>query len=61
MADRIDDVDDDVLRGIAATLSGRSPVGPILISLGYVNSGSWQLQFAVGRPIVEGSLLDTIQ
>lgn len=61
MADRIDEVNDGVLRGIAATLSGRSPVGPILISLGYVSSGSWQLQFAVGRPIIEGSLLDTIQ
>ncbi len=61
LAGRIDAMDDDVLRGIAATLSGRSPVGPFLISLGYVNNGSWQLQFAVGRPIVEGSLLDTTQ
>jgi hypothetical protein len=42
-------------------LSGRTPLGPILLSLGYVDNGSWQLQFTVGRPVAEGSLLDAIQ
>ena len=51
----------DVLHGISGWLGGRTPLGPILLSLGYVDNGSWQLQFSIGRPVAEGSLLDAIQ
>ena len=44
-----------------AAQGGRTPVGPFLLSLGFVDNGSWQLQFTRGRPVAEGSLLDEAQ
>jgi NTE family protein len=61
VGDRIDNVSDGALYGISGSIGGRSPVGPFLLSLGYVDSGSLQLQFAIGRPIAEGSILDEIR
>jgi hypothetical protein len=52
--------DDGVLYGIAGSLNGRTPVGPFILSLGYVDNESWELQFTLGRPIPEGSALDAI-
>jgi outer membrane protein assembly factor BamA len=46
------------LRGIATSLSGRTPVGPFVFSLGYVNDNTWALQFAFGRPLSEGNISD---
>lgn len=60
MGSRIDDSDDDVLYGASTSIGGSTPVGPFLLSLGYVNNDSWQLQFAIGRPVDEGSILDKI-
>jgi NTE family protein len=57
----IDDNDEGTLVGLAGSLSGRSPVGPFLVSLGWVDNDSWQLQLAIGRPIPEGSILDEIR
>lgn len=57
---RIDDVDDGAIFGAALSLSGRTPVGPFLVSMGGTNNGFWELQFAFGRPIREGSILDAI-
>ncbi|MEZ5561550.1 MAG: patatin-like phospholipase family protein [Gammaproteobacteria bacterium] len=57
---RIDEVDDGTIFGAALSLSGRTPVGPFLVSLGGTNNGFWELQFAFGRPIREGSILDAI-
>jgi NTE family protein len=48
------------LYGIAGSLNGRTPAGPFILSLGYVNNDSWELQFTVGRPVPEGSALDAI-
>ncbi|HEX5049167.1 MAG TPA: patatin-like phospholipase family protein [Gammaproteobacteria bacterium] len=61
MRDRLDGTPEEVLYGISGWLGGRTPLGPVLVSLGYVDNGSWQLQFTVGRPVAEGSLLDAIQ
>ncbi|MCK6371047.1 MAG: patatin-like phospholipase family protein, partial [Gammaproteobacteria bacterium] len=58
MGERIDGVGDGTLYGIAGSLGGATPIGPFLLSLGYVDNDSWQLQFALGRPISEGSILD---
>lgn len=60
VAGRIDEVDDGTIFGAALSLSGRTPVGPFLVSLGTTNSGFWELQFAFGRPIREGSILDAM-
>jgi NTE family protein len=60
MGSRIDVSDDDVLYGASTSIGGNTPVGPFLLSLGYVNNDSWELQFAIGRPVDEGSILDKI-
>ena len=51
----------ETLYGLAGTVAGRTPVGPFTLSLGWVNDGRWQVQFSVGRPVSEGSLLDDLQ
>jgi outer membrane protein assembly factor BamA len=61
MGDPIDGVNRGALRGISTSLSGRTPVGPFLLSLGYVNNNTWALQLAFGRPIAEGSIFDEIR
>ncbi len=61
IGERLDDTDDGTLYGIAGSLGGRTPIGPFLLSLGYVDNSSWQLQFGLGRPIAEGSILDEIR
>ena len=60
MKDRYDGVDDGTLVGIAASLQGRMAFGSLFLSLGYVNNDSLRLQFSIGRPLDEGSLLDSI-
>jgi len=60
MKDRIDGVDDDTILGASLTLGARTPVGPLLLSLGVADDDSFQLHFALGRPISEGSLLDRL-
>jgi NTE family protein len=57
---RIDDSDDGVLYGASTSIGGSTPVGPFRLSLGYVDNQSWQLQFAIGRPVDEGSILDEL-
>jgi hypothetical protein len=61
MSERFDGLPDEVLYGLAGSVGGRTPVGPFLLSLGFVDNGSWQLQFTLGRPVAEGSLVDEVQ
>jgi hypothetical protein len=61
MNGRFDSENDDPLFGISGSLSGRTPVGAFILSLGYVDDGSLRLQFTVGRPVPEGSLLDAVR
>jgi hypothetical protein len=58
---RFDTGEDDTIYGLAGSLSGRTPIGPFLLSLGYVDISGWRLQFSIGRPISEGSMLDDLQ
>jgi NTE family protein len=60
VTDRIDQVDDGTLYGLSGSLTGRTPVGTLLLSLGFVDNGSWLLQFSLGRKVPEGSSLDDI-
>ena len=50
----------DTLLGLSGSLGGRTPIGPFLIAVGFVDNGSWQLQFTLGRPLNEGSMLDEL-
>ena len=60
MTDRIDDIDAGVILGVSVTLSARTPIGPLLVSVGAADNDNVQLHFAIGRPIAEGSLLDRL-
>ena len=51
-------LDGETLLGLAGSVAARTPVGPFVLSLGYVDNGSWELQFTLGRPLSEGSMLD---
>jgi len=58
VGDRRDQIQDGTLYGISGNLSGRTPVGAFILSLGYVDNDSWALQFSIGAPLPEGSVLD---
>lgn len=60
MYDRLDGIDEGAIYGAAVMAGARTPVGSMLLSLGATNNGFWQLQFALGRPIEEGSIWDEI-
>ena len=60
MHDRADGIDDGTLLGLSGSISGRTPIGPFLLSLGFVENGSALLQFSIGRPVAEGSILDDL-
>lgn len=51
---------DDTLLGLSGSVAGRTPIGPFLVTAGFVDNGSWQLQFTIGRPLTEGSMLDEL-
>ena len=53
-------LDGETLLGLSGSVSARTPVGPFVLSLGYVDNGSWELQFTLGRPLSEGSMLDEL-
>lgn len=57
---RFDQIREGALVGISGSLSGKFPIGAFLLSLGYVDNGSLRLQFTLGRPVSEGSMLDDI-
>ena len=55
-----DVLDSGTLYGISGSLTGITPLGPFLVSLGYVVDRTVRLQFSIGRPVWEGSILDTL-
>jgi NTE family protein len=57
---RIDEVAEETIYGIAGSLGGRTSIGPFQLSLGIVEDRSWELQFTVGLPVDEGSILDEL-
>ena len=61
MRKRFDGLEPEILYGLSGSIGGRTPIGPFMFSLGYVDGGEWQVQFTLGRPIAEGSLFDEVQ
>jgi NTE family protein len=61
MRKRFDGLEPEIMYGLSGSVGGRTPIGPFLFSLGYVDGGDWQVQFTIGRPIAEGSLFDEVQ
>jgi NTE family protein len=59
--DPIDGGPDESILGASFTLGARTPVGPLMVTLGVADNDSVELHLALGRPIAEGSLLDRLQ
>ncbi len=60
MRHRSDGIDEGVIHGLALDFSGRTPLGSFSVSLGGTDSGFWRLQFTLGRPIEESTILDDV-
>ena len=45
----------------ALLLSGRTPLGPVTMSLAGTSQGDWQLMFDLGRPIQERTITDPVR
>lgn len=48
--------DDDLISSIAFLINGRSPLGPVILGLGFSNQGDVEFALSLGRPINEGNL-----
>ena len=59
--DAVDGSGDQTIFGASFTLGARTPVGPLLVTLGAADNDSLELHLALGRPIPEGSMLDRLQ
>ncbi len=58
MSGRIDDVHAPPIYSGAFVLAGRTPLGPIALSLAGTSTSDWQLVLGLGRPIEEGTIND---
>jgi NTE family protein len=44
----------------ALLLGGRTPLGPLTLSLAATSESDWQLVFSLGRPIIEHTIMDPV-
>ena len=58
MSGRIDGVSASPIYSGAFVLAGRTPLGPLSLSLAGTTSSDWQLVLGLGRPIEEGTIND---
>jgi NTE family protein len=58
MSGRIDGVSASPIYSGAFVLAGRTPLGPLSLSLAGTSSSEWQLVLGLGRPIEEGTIND---
>ncbi len=49
---------DGTLYSGSVFVTGRTPIGPLTVSIGVASSRSWLLSFGLGRPIEEGTIMD---
>ncbi|MEM8681922.1 MAG: patatin-like phospholipase family protein [Pseudomonadota bacterium] len=60
MQNQLDGLDEGTIYGVTGSLLGRTPIGAVVLSLSWLDSNDVRLQFSLGRPVSEGSLLDGI-
>ena len=60
MNDRIDGVLAEPIYSGALLVGGRTPLGPVTLSLAAASDGGWQVVFGLGRPIEERSITDPV-
>ncbi len=58
MSGRIDGVNAEPVYSAAFVLTGRTPLGPMALSLAATSTSEWQLMLGLGRPIDEGTIND---
>ena len=58
MSGRIDGVNASPIYSAAFVLAGRTPLGPLSLSLAGTTTSDWQLVLGLGRPIEEGTIND---
>jgi len=58
MSGRIDDVRAAPILSGAFVLAGRTPLGPVSLSVAITSDSDWQLMFGLGRPIEERTITD---
>jgi NTE family protein len=56
--DRIGLAPEDPVYSAGFVLAGRTPLGPVSLSLAVTSESSWQLVFGLGRPIDERTITD---
>lgn len=56
--DRVGLTPDDAVYSGAFVLAGRTPLGPVSLSLAITSESDWQLVFGLGRPIEERAITD---
>lgn len=57
---RLDKVRSAPIYAGAIVLGGRTPLGPVTLSLGGASTNDWQIVFGLGRPIEEGNVSDAL-
>ncbi len=58
MSGRVDRVRSEPIYSGALVLGGRTPLGPLTLSLGATTTDDWQLVLAIGRPMEERNIAD---
>jgi NTE family protein len=59
MRERLDSEPAEAIYSGALVLGGRTPLGPLTLSLALTSSDEWQLVFGLGRPIEERTIADS--
>ena len=60
MAGRVDGVNEEPIYSASLILGGRTPLGPLTLSIAATTSNDWNLLFGLGRPIEERNITDPI-
>jgi NTE family protein len=58
--DRVGLAPDDPVYSTGLVLTGRTPLGPVALSLAVTSESDWQLVFSLGRPIEERAITDSV-
>jgi len=58
--DRVGLAPDDPVYSTGFVLTGRTPLGPVALSLAFTSESDWQLVFSLGRPIEERAITDPV-
>ncbi len=58
MAGRIDGIREEPVVGASLLLGGRTPLGPMTLSIAATSTDDWAMLLTLGRPIEERNIAD---